>query len=176
MTEGWAHVDALKATAEMTHEGAAMAGREKEHHRLALNLVWRQLRRLPAELATDFLLAHYAAKLAPNPSFQSPRASSRLTETLVAADWLREHGIDWKTPLEKPPPIVWRPMTDAEATLIARLGQCRVASGFDKRFVRSIVDQGTKISTRQAVVLPRLAHRYRKQLANVAAAEVTDGG
>ncbi|MEK7178586.1 MAG: hypothetical protein AAB721_02950 [Patescibacteria group bacterium] len=175
MAETWTAVDTLKLTVRSERENATSAARVAEQHRLAINLVWRQLRRLPAELATDFVLAHYAAKLAPNPSFQSPRASSRLTETLVAADWLREHGIDWKTPLLKPPPIEWRPMTDAESTLVARLGHCRVGSGFDKRFVRSIVDQGTKISARQADILPRLAHRYRRQLASLPV-EVADGG
>lgn len=75
--------------------------RRQDAHKAALNLVWKHLRRLPRELATVFVLAHYEAKLAPNPTFQIPRASSRFTETLVAADWLRDSGIDWKTPTLK---------------------------------------------------------------------------
>ncbi len=63
-----------------------------------------------------------------------------------------------------------RLMTEAEISTILRLSECRFSPGsWDKRFVRDMQHEASQlnplITERQAEQLPRLAHRYRKQLA-----------
>jgi hypothetical protein len=63
-----------------------------------------------------------------------------------------------------------RLMTEAEITTILRLSECSFSPGsWDKRFVHDMVHEASQlnplITEKQAAQLPRLAQRYRKQLA-----------
>ena len=68
--------------------------------------------------------------------------------------------------MKREPPI-YREISEAERSLVARLRQCTMLPGsFDKRFVRS-VEGAEMITTRQADYLASLLHKYRRQLARV---------
>jgi hypothetical protein len=61
-------------------------------------------------------------------------------------------------------------MTEEEITTILRLSACSFSpASWDKKFVRDMTHEASQlnplITEKQAAQLPRLAHRYRKQLA-----------
>lgn len=66
-----------------------------------------------------------------------------------------------------------RLMTEGEISLILKLSACSFApASWDKRFVRDMVHEASQlnplITEKQAEQLPRLEHKYRKQLATKA--------
>lgn len=173
MGSPWREVDALKSANRVRHaraESIATSLRLRNHERTAFNLVWRHFRRLPEELVVAALTGGYEPGEQLASSQKSPPEGQ--SEVLVAADWLREHGITWKTPVEKVPPkmAAWRPMTEREAEIARTLSGCRFTpASFEKRFARDLGAQAQSterlISPKQSALLMKLAHRYRRQLA-----------
>jgi hypothetical protein len=85
-------------------------------------------------------------------------------------DAFREAAKPKPAPKAPKKPTTRRPMTPGERSDALALGMCRFAPAtFDKRFARDLraraQDKEPLITDAQAVVLARLAHRYRKQIA-----------
>lgn len=165
----WREVEAFRFANEQ-RAAQAMPMNAYERARRARNLVWRHFRRLPAELVIACLIGDYDAgeRLV---DIRSHVPQFKEGAARVAADWLAEHGITWRTPVEKVPRgmATWRAMTGEEVCAALALSRCTFSiASFDKRFARSIGEQARTtaklISPKQAVLLSKMVTRYRRQI------------